>query len=105
MHPAPSSPPQDVQFNSANSTSVELSWLAPERSGQNGIIQHYLIRVIEEDTLTQFQLTSSSTSATAVNLHPYYTYTFAVAAVTVGQGPYSQDVSVQTSEDGEHDVL
>lgn len=100
FHTAPSSPPQNVSSTAADSTSVQLTWIPPESSGQNGIIQHYLISVTETETTRQFQLTSSSTSATVTSLHPYYTYTFSIAAVTVGQGPHSEEISVQTLEDG-----
>ena len=76
-------------------------WQPPAPSSQNGIIQHYIISVLEAETMRQFQLTSTTTSIDAVGLHPYYTYSFTVTAVTVGQGPYSQAVSLQTLEDGE----
>ena len=98
---APNLPPLNFSSNSHNSTSVQLTWLPPELSGQNGIIQHYIISIIEVDTSRQFQAMSSAMSATVGALHPYYTYTFTVAAVTVGQGPYSEEVSVRTLEDGE----
>ena len=48
---APSLPPTDVRFIAANSTSVQLSWQPPLLIGQNGIIQQYHIRVIEEETM------------------------------------------------------
>ena len=80
---------------------MQLAWLPPESGGQNGIIQRYLISVTEVDTMRQFQLTSASPFATVLGLHPHYTYSFAVAAVTVGEGPYSEEISVQTLEDGE----
>ena len=54
--------------------------------------------------MRQFQLMSSTTSITATTLHPYYTYSFAISAVTVGEGPYSQPLSLQTLEDGEKDT-
>ena len=101
MYTAPSSSPQDVQSIIVNSTSIQLTWQPPEHSSQNGIIQHYLIDVTEVETMRQFQLTSTSTSVAAIALHPYYTYSFTVAAVTVSQGPYSGEISIQTLEDGE----
>ena len=90
-----------MQFISTNSTTTQLSWQPPLPSSQNGIIRHYLIHVTEEETMRQFELMSASTSVTASDLHPYYTYSFTVSAVTVGQGPYSEEISVQTLEEGE----
>ena len=59
--------------------------------------------MIEEETMRQFQLMSTATTVVASTLHPYYTYSFTVSAVTVGEGPYSQPLSIQTLEDGEKD--
>ena len=53
--------------------------------------------------MRQFQLMSTATTVVASTLHPYYTYSFTVSAVTVGEGPYSQPLSIQTLEDGEKD--
>ena len=101
MHPAPSLPPQNVQGSVANSTSIQLTWEPPIFSGQNGIIEHYIVSVTEAETMRQFVLTAVTTSITAVDLHPYYTYSFAVSAVTIAEGPYTQTLSLQTQQDGE----
>ena len=85
----------------SSSTSIQLTWQPPAPSNQNGIILHYVISVTEEETMRQFQLMSTSTTVVATALHPYYTYSFTVSAVTVGEGPYSQPLSIQTLEDGE----
>ena len=84
----------------ANSTSIQLTWEPPIFSGQNGIIEHYIVSVTEAETMRQFVLTSVTTSITAVDLHPYYTYSFAVSAVTIAEGPYTQALSLQTQQDG-----
>ena len=90
-----------MRLISANSTTIQLSWQPPLPSSQNGIIQHYLIRVTEEEAMRQFELTSSSTSVTVTDLQPYHTYFFTITAVTLGQGPYSEVISVRTLEEGE----
>ena len=54
--------------------------------------------------MRQFQLMSTTTSITAAALHPYYTYSFTISAVTVGEGPYSQPLSLQTLEDGKNNT-
>lgn len=56
--------------------------------------------VIEEDTGRNFSLTSFQTEFVVRDLHPYYTYHFAVSAFTVAAGPYTQQYSVQTEQDG-----
>ena len=100
-HSVPSLPPRNVQGSVASSTNILLTWEAPVSSGQNGIIQHYVVRVTEVETMREFLLTSVTTSISAVDLHPYYTYSFTVAAVTIGQGPSTPALSLQTLEDGE----
>ena len=87
-----------------NSTSIELTWEPPLFSNQNGIIRSYVVSVVEAETMGHFQLTSTTTSIIAVGLHPYYTYSFTLAAVTVGQGPYTQALTLQTFEDGEQSI-
>ena len=54
--------------------------------------------------MRQFQLMSTTTSITATALHPYYIYSFTISAVTVGEGPYSQPLSLRTLEDGKKDT-
>ena len=100
QYTAPSSPPQNVQGTVASSTSIELIWEPPLASNQNGIIQHYLISVTEFETMRSFQLMSTTTTISATGLHPYYTYSFTIAAVTVGEGPHTQALTLQTLEDG-----
>lgn len=100
-HLAPSLPPQNVQGSVTNSTSIQLTWEPPISSGQNGIIERYIVSVTEAETMRQFVLTSVTTSITAVDLHPYYTYSFIVSAVTIAEGPYTPALSLQTQQDGE----
>ena len=52
----------------------------------------------ETDTGRLFQLSSSTLQKVIVSLHPYYTYECIVAAFTVGLGPSSQSVTIQTFE-------
>ena len=37
--------------------------------------------------------------------HQYYTYTFAVAAETIGTGPYGDELTITTLEDGNRSVV
>ena len=48
-----------------------------------------------------FQFISEVTEITIGPLHPYYIYICTIAAFTVDEGPYSDNVVVITHEDGE----
>ena len=64
-----------------------------------GDVRDYIIRLREVDTGLVFEVRSALTSIT-IPVHPDYTYVCSVAAVTVGRGPFSSEISVQTPEDG-----
>ena len=54
----------------------------------------------EIETRTESQFTSNSSYIHLTSLHPYYSYTFKIAAVTVAEGPFSNDYTVLMPEDG-----
>ena len=81
------------------SNSLILLWDPPLNESQNGIIQQYVIQILEDDTSTTTTYYSNNTLLTVNNLHPYYTYKCSVAAITVGVGPYSVILAVQLDED------
>ena len=89
---------------SIGSDAISLSWDPPPFPHQNGLIRQYIINVTELDTGASFQQTSTTTTFTIYSLHPYYTYEFTLAAVTVGVGPASSPIAVQTDEDSELNV-
>ena len=97
---APSAPPEELVAGNVSSTSFVLSWSPPPTSQQNGIIRQYTINVTEVQTGTSIILNSTSTSVSVLSLHPYYTYECVVSAYTVGSGPYSEVITITTSEDG-----
>ena len=98
--PAPSAPPL-VLTAEKTSDSLTLSWDPPANESRNGVIQRYVIRILEDDTSTSTDYYSSTTQITVSDLHPYYTYKCSVAAETVGVGPYTAIVTVQLDEDSE----
>ena len=68
---------------------------------QNGIIILYTINVTVADSGEMFQLTSTTTSLTVSTLQPFTTYFCSIAASTsVGMGPFSTVITLQTPEDG-----
>ncbi len=52
------------------------------------------------ETEEQFHLNTTDVFLNIGSLHPYYTYTFSVTAVTIGQGPYDDPLTVRTLQDG-----
>ncbi len=67
------------------------------------MIIQYTINVTVQETGEHFQLTSETTYLEVTNLRPYRTYVCVIAAATsVGLGPFSSTVVVQTPEDGEY---
>ena len=96
----PISAPISLQGNAVNSTTIQLQWEPPPSADQNGVIRSYLINISVAETGSSFQQTLETTALYISNLHPYYTYTLTVAAVTIGPGPYGQELTVQMPEDG-----
>ena len=97
---APTSAPTNLSGLAVDSTSIALSWSPPPFEDQNGIIRHYIINIRELDTGITFSRVSLTTSISLYNLHPFYRYSVTVTAVTVGPGPRTMILTVQTEEDG-----
>ncbi len=98
---APSGLPRTVSAVAVTTRSIQVTWEAPLADERNGIIQHYLVMVMVQQTRASFSINSTSTSVTIPNLHPAYDYAIEVAAVTVRVGPYSSALSITTPDDGE----
>ena len=97
----PSSPAQNVLAYNTTSTSIYLSWDPPPHDQRNGIILHYTVRVIPQYGGIVVYLNSTVTSIIVASLTPYTIYTYSVAAVTsVGRGPFSSAIMIQTNEAG-----
>ena len=78
---------------SIGSTSVLVSWYAPDEYS-NGLIRQYYIE-ITDDSLSQMSFhVSDDTHLLLDDLQPGHRYTFRVAAYTVEKGPFSQPISI-----------
>jgi len=49
-----------------------------------------------------FHLITAATSVTIPSLHPFYNYKCKVAAVTIGEGPYSVELTITMPEEGNY---
>ena len=95
-HSAPSRVPEKVTSGIILPTSFVLHWQPPPFDSQNGIIRHYEIVLVELETGTTSNYTTTETTITISSLHPYYLYEYRVAAVTIATGPFSDPISLQT---------
>ena len=87
-----------------SSTVVLASWNPLPVDNHNGIVRHYTIHVVENQTGIIRESNSTIESISIESLHPAYTYHISVAAVTIMRGPYSIVITVVTNEDGEIDI-
>ena len=98
----PSSPAHNVLAYNITSTSIYLSWDPPPDDQRNGIIVQYSIRIVPPLGGTIVYFNSTATSIVVTPLSPYTTYRCSVAAATsMGRGPFSGAIMVQTHEAGE----
>ena len=74
--------------------------MPPPLIDQNGNIREYMVVITENETGDGLEFTSPTTTLTVSSLHPYYYYQCKVSAYTIDHGPYSEDVTVRTLEDG-----
>lgn len=96
----PDDPPQNLQGNATNATTLTLSWDPPHIEEQNGIIREYLINITEIETGETFLHSTPMTCITVTELHPFYSYESIVTAVTIGPGPYSSNFTIQMPQTG-----
>lgn len=87
-----------LNATSLSSEDLLLSWLPPAPEATNGIIQNFILTVMEVETSNISQYTTADTSYLLFDLHPYYTYVCSVSAVTIGEGPETT-ITVQMPED------
>ena len=97
-------PPQNVQATAVSSTEIMVTWYEVPGLDQNGIIIDYEVQIepldFPADIMTNL-VTTTNLSILVTGLEEYINYSIAVRAYTsVGPGPYSDPVTVRTSEDG-----
>ena len=83
------------------SRSALFTWDPPLPEEQNGDIINYIINLTEADSGASFQLFSTNTSLSVNTLLPFTSYNLLIAASTsVGSGPFSTLLTLQTPQDG-----
>jgi receptor-type tyrosine-protein phosphatase Q len=95
----PSAPPSEVIGHALSSTIISFTWLEVPDIHKNGIILYYEVRVVENETGILWTFFAVNKDINIASLHPYYNYVGTVTAhTTVGAGPFSAAVSVQTDQ-------
>ncbi len=90
-------------MTSLQSRSLHIAWNPPALRDRNGIIRKYLVNIagkFEDVSLPSLTLESHNTSLLISDLYPYSNYTISVSTFTIGEGPFSADLTVTTLEDG-----
>ena len=104
---APASPPENIIATVLSSTEILVNWDSVPSVYQNGIITMYevLYQPLETfggaiQTLSR-NLSGTEMSVVLTDLEEFVYYNISVRAYTsVGEGPYSDDVTVRTNENG-----
>ena len=99
----PAAPPRDVQATAISSTEIMVTWDEIRGLDQNGVIIEYEVQIEPLDSPannTVGPLNTTRLLIVVTSLEELF-YNISVRAYTsVGPGPYSDPVTVRTSEDG-----
>ena len=97
----PSGPPENLTGEAVNSEEILLKWDLPPPQHQNGIIIGYTVNITALETGATIQMSTPYQNMMLYSLRPFTTYSCIVAARTsIGLGPFSTTINVQTLEDG-----
>ncbi|XP_048853649.1 LOW QUALITY PROTEIN: Down syndrome cell adhesion molecule homolog [Brienomyrus brachyistius] len=104
---APDGSPQDVQLEAVTSQSIRVTWKAPKKHLQNGVIRGYQVGYREHSMAGSHQFNVVTTETTGDGetllldgLRKFTRYGVVVqAGNSAGMGPSSQEVVVTTLED------
>ena len=105
LYSVPGEPPRNVYGQSDSSTSVHVVWDPPRQEVLYGILRGFRIRYVVarnsnnmSNTIIEF-VSDQHSSYVIQNLKEFTNYSIEVAAVTVGEGPYSTPITVTTDQD------
>ena len=102
---APNAAPTNVAAVSISSTEIMVSWDEVPPIDRNGLITMYEVLYVPletfEGTITSMTVNTTNTSTTLSGLEEFVMYNISVRAYTSeGPGPYSEEVTEMTLEDG-----
>ena len=101
MFPVPTGFPQSINIQNVSTNSIGINWQPPPLPEQNGVIIGYVVNVTSLESGSIRQLTTQSAYLFVQNLDPFTVYSCYIAARTsVGVGPFSTVITVQTMEAG-----
>ena len=110
--PAPSSPPSNVMATVVSSTEIVVTWDMVPPTDRNGVITMYEVFYQPLETFggvigsMTVNVTGLEMSTNLEDLQEYVNYTISVRAYTyVGEGPYSDGVTILTLKDGTSDNI
>ena len=97
----PSEAPRNITGTPGDTREILLHWEPPFPENRNGIIIGYVVNVTRMNSGEILLLMSTTNSITISSLNPFTVYVCAIAATTsVGSGPFSDEIAVQTLEEG-----
>ena len=96
----PSASPQQVTGQAQSSSVLLFSWSPPPPMNANGIITHYSVRITEVDSGRVWMFLAIELHITVASLSPYHEYYCTVSAYTIGNGPFSETITVRTAQAG-----
>lgn len=99
LHTVPTASPENITSIVDSATQITFDWSPPPPREINGVLRIYIAELLERYTGRDWVLFAVDTGVSINSLHPYYMYDFKVSAYTIGQGPYSDVVTVLTDED------
>ena len=104
---APSAAPGDVQGHNTSSTSIHLSWVAPNAADQNSALTVYTVYYqavggnFNDGASKQKTVVAPLSEAVLTGLEEYVEYNISISASTsIGEGPFSASILVRTAEAG-----
>ena len=97
--------PTSLQSSDITSTSVHLSWLAPDPDESSGAVESYVVQYRRRHSAfpeyDEVPRRVIETDFTLTGLDPYTTYEIRVVAVNnIGRGLPSSSIDVKTGETG-----